>query len=393
MPKVVRIINRFNLGGPTYNVAYLSKFLAPKYQTVLLGGMKDDSEASSDYIINSLELKPQIIASMRRSINPINDWDAFREIVKVIKAEKPDIVHTHAAKSGALGRMAAFSCKVPVVAHTFHGNVFHSYFGKTKTSVFKSIERQLANRSTAIVAISKKQKEELVNVHKIAPEDKVKIIPLGFDLDRFNTDKEAKRESFRMHYALEADEIAIGIIGRLVPVKNHDLFLESLQYVAERTNKKIRGFIIGDGEKRLELMDKAANLGLIHPDDPKKHLVTFTSWIKEADWALAGLDILCMTSFNEGTPVSLIEAQAAGKPIVSTNVGGIEDITLIGQTSLLAELDDKEGFCKQLHKLVEDDQMRSNFGVSGWDFVKDKFHYSRLVRDMDNLYQSLLNKA
>ena len=128
------------------------------------------------------------------------------------------------------------------------------------------------------------------------------------------------------------------------------------------------------------------------PSEPHRHLVTFTSWIKEADWALAGLDILCMTSFNEGTPVSLIEAQASGKPIVSTNVGGIEDITLIGQTTLLAELEDKEGFCNQLLKLVEDAQLRQDFGKAGWDFVKDKFHYSRLVRDMDQLYVSLLNR-
>ena len=392
MPKIIRIINRFNLGGPTYNVAYLSKYLEPRYQTLLIGGMKDDSEASSDFIIKSLGLEPKLIESMRRSINPVNDFDAYRAIVKIIKQEKPDIVHTHAAKSGALGRLAAFSCKVPVVAHTFHGNVFHSYFGKTKTSVFKSIERYLAERSTAIVAISKKQKEELVNVHKIAPEHKVKIVPLGFDLDKFNADKVAKRESFRKLYQLDNEEIAIGIIGRLVPVKNHSLFLEAIQFVAERTKQRIRGFIIVDGEKRQELMDEAANRGLMDPSEPHRHLVTFTSWIKEADWALAGLDILCMTSFNEGTPVSLIEAQASGKPIVSTNVGGIEDITLIGQTTLLAELEDKEGFCNQLLKLVEDAQLRQDFGKAGWDFVKDKFHYSRLVRDMDQLYVSLLNR-
>ena len=233
------------MGGPTYNVAYLSKYLEPRYQTLLIGGMKDDSEASSDFIIKSLGLEPKLIESIRRSINPVNDFDAYRAIVKIIKQEKPDIVHTHAAKSGALGRLAAFSCKVPVVAHTFHGNVFHSYFGKTKTSVFKSIERYLAERSTAIVAISKKQKEELVNVHKLAPEHKVKIVPLGFDLDKFNADKVAKRESFRKLYQLDNEEIAIGIIGRLVPVKNHSLFLEAIQFVAERTKQRIRGFIIG----------------------------------------------------------------------------------------------------------------------------------------------------
>jgi glycosyltransferase involved in cell wall biosynthesis len=393
MPKVLRIINRFNLGGPTYNVAYLTKYLAPEFETLLVGGTKDDTEASSDYIVKKLGIEPVIISSMKRSINPFNDYEAYREIKKIIKEFKPDIVHTHAAKAGTLGRLASFSSNVPVIVHTFHGHVFHSYFGSFKTAAFKSIERQLASRTTAIVAISDKQKEELANIHRIAPAEKIKVIPLGFDLDRFRDNMDAKRAAFRKQYCLDDDEVAIGIIGRLVPVKNHILFLKAIQYASKHTTKKIRAFIIGDGEEKQKIVDQAKGLGIAHVDgtpNTPKALLTFTSWIKDADWALAGLDILCLTSFNEGTPVSLIEAQAAGKPIVSTNVGGIENIVQNHKTALLSDLNDPQLYCEQLIKLIENPDLRQQLGIHGWEFVKEKFHFRRLTNDMQALYLSLL---
>src|ERR1019366_4191657 len=157
MFRVLRLINRFNLGGPTYNVTYLSKFLGPEFETKLVGGMKDASEASSEHIPEQYGLKPIIIEKMKRSINPANDIAAYNSIKKIIKEYKPHIVHTHASKAGFLGRMAAISCKVPVVLHTFHGHVFHSYFDNIQTAVYKNIERYLASKSTALIAISEKQ--------------------------------------------------------------------------------------------------------------------------------------------------------------------------------------------------------------------------------------------
>lgn len=395
MPKVLRIINRFNLGGPTYNVAYLTKYLAPEFEMLLVGGMKDETEASSDYILKKLGIDPVIIPSMRRSINPFNDYEAYSELKKIIREFKPDIVHTHAAKAGTLGRLAAFSCNVPIVVHTFHGHVFHSYFGSFSTAAFKTIERQLAKRTSAIVAISDKQKDELANIHHIAPAEKIKVISLGFDLDRFRDNMEQKRISFRKQFDLDEDEIAIGIIGRLVPVKNHALFLKSIQYVLKNTKKKVRAFIIGDGEERGNIIETAKELRLNYcegSENTPKVALTFTSWIRDADWALAGLDILCLTSFNEGTPVSLIEAQAAGKPIVSTNVGGIENIVLKDKTALLSELNDNRSFSENLLKLVESADLRQQFGSKGWAFVKEKFHYNRLISEMKALYHTLLVK-
>lgn len=395
MAKILRIINRFNLGGPTYNVAYLSKFMSPEFETLLVGGAKDESEESSDFIVENLGLKPIIVEEMMREINLKNDYAAYKKIKKIIQEFKPDIVHTHASKAGTLGRLAAFSCKVPIIIHTFHGHVFHSYFGKLKTIFYKNIERYLAKRSTAIIAISEKQKQELVDIYKICDAEKVHVIPLGFDLSKFQENLVEKRKTFRSKYNLDDDEIAISIIGRLVPVKNHALFLEGLKIISEKTSKKVRAFIIGDGESRIEIETKAKELNIPFTNVTKtneKVLLTFTSWIKEIDVALAGSDIIVLTSFNEGTPVSLIEAQASNKPIVSTNVGGIENVVIPNETALLCENNNLSEFSNQLLKLIENPDLRINMEQKGWIHVREKFHYTRLVSDMEKLYLQLLKK-
>ncbi len=308
---------------------------------------------------------------------------------------KPDIVHTHASKAGTLGRMAAFSCNVPVVVHTFHGHVFHSYFNKVKTTIFKNIERRLAKKSTCIIAISDIQKQELGLEHRIAPMDKIKVIPLGFDLSKFRYETEIKRFSFRQAYNIQDDEIAIGIVGRLVPVKNHELFLRALKIVLAKTTKKVKALVIGDGEDRDKIFNLCKDLNLEYCTDnftkATANLV-FTSWIKEIDHVNAGLDIVALSSFNEGTPVSLIEAQAANNPIVSTNVGGIENIVLNNKTGLLSELGDIDGYANNLLKIIEDKNLMKKMQEEGWEHVKEKFSHHRLVKDMSALYHELLKK-
>ncbi len=392
MPRILRIINRFNLGGPTYNAAYLTKYLAPEFETMLVGGMKDESEDSSEFILENLGIKPVIIPEMRRSVNPMNDYRAYRKIKKLIKSFRPDIVHTHASKAGALGRIAAYQCRVPVIIHTFHGHVFHSYFGNLKTEIYKNIERYLAKKSSAIIAISDKQKHELSGIHHICESEKIEVIPLGFDLNRFRENKETKRTEFRKKYLLEDDEVAVGIIGRIVPVKNHELFLRALRIVLEGTEKKIRAFIIGDGEDRLKTEQLARDLGIEFTSSPgkEKKTLAFTSWIKEIDVAMAGLDIVALTSLNEGTPVSLIEAQAAGKAIISTKAGGVENVVAEGITGFLAENNNVTDFAQKLIRLAENNSLRKEMQDNGWTYVETKFHYTRLVNDTRNLYNKLL---
>jgi len=396
MPKVLRIINRFNLWGPTYNVAYLSKYMAPEYETLLVGGMNDEHEACSDYIVNKLGLHTIKIPEMMREINGYNDVIAYQKIKEIIKRYKPDIVHTHASKAGFIGRRAAAKSNVPVIVHTFHGHIFHSYFNKQKTALFKKIEQNMASKSSTIVAISEIQKHELCDIHKIAPADKFRVIPLGFDLDRFQENYVQKRIDFRKKYSIDDDEIAISIVGRLVPVKNHPLFINAIAKTKEKTNRKIKALVVGDGELRRELLELACSKGLKCSTPEKEDMnadIIFTSWIQDADTVFAGSDITALTSFNEGTPVSLIEAQAANTPIVTTNVGGIEDVVLKGTTALLAENNNIDDFTEKLLKVIENDELRKDMSNHGWEFVRSKFHYSRLVADMKDLYDELLNKV
>ena len=391
MPRVLRIINRLNIGGPTYNAAYLSKYLSKDFETLLVAGEKDETEDSSQFILHELGLKPIIIPEMKREINLKNDRIAYQKIKEIIADFKPDIVHTHASKAGALGRLAAHKMKVPVILHTFHGHVFHSYFGKVKTSIYKTIERNLARKSTKIIAVSAIQKKELSITHNIAKPNKIEVIPLGFDLNKFKENQEEKRTSFRQKWLIEDDEIAIGIIGRLVPIKNHHFFLNVVKKISELTTKKVRFVIIGDGELRGELENYCKQLKIVFSTEKnvRSTLLTFTSWITDIDVALAGLDIVALTSKNEGTPVSLIEAQAAGKPIVTVNVGGIENIVIPNETALLSNINDEQLFTENMLSLIEDEKKRIAFSQKG-EHVFKSFHYDRLVSDMGKLYLQLL---
>lgn len=390
MPRVLRIINRFNLGGITYNVSYLSKYLPDEYETLLIGGPEEDGEESSLFIPESLGLKPIIVTELKRSINPLSDYYAYKKIKKIIKEFKPDIVHTHASKAGAIGRLAAYNCNVPVIIHTFHGHVFKGYFSGFKTTIFKIIERYLSKKSNAIVAISQIQKEELTSEYKVCDVKQTHVIKLGFDLKRFIERKEEKRKNFRTKYLLQENELAIGIIGRLAPIKNHYLFIDAIEHVLKNSKKKIKAFIIGDGETKNELIEYIKTKGLSFSTQPSPDkLFTFTSWIKEVDVALAGLDLVCLTSKNEGTPVSLIEAQAAGKYIVTTNVGGIKDI-LNPKCGLLSEADDAETYKKNLLNAVTDfEEISKTANVASEEVIRE-FSYTRLCKEMDELYKSLL---
>jgi len=395
MPKVLRIINRFNLGGPTFNACYLTKYLSPEFETLLIGGEKEEAEESSLFIAENLGLKPVIISELKRAIHPINDWKAYWKIRKLIREFKPDIVHTHAAKAGLIGRLAAKHEGVKVIVHTFHGHVFHSYFSGWQTELFKKLERYCASFSSKIITLSPAQLHELCEIHKIAPKEKFEIINLGFDLTRFTINQNEKRESFRKHFLLSENEIAIGIIGRLTSIKNHSFFLEAFALLKQKTNKKIKAFIIGDGEDKKIILEKCATLQLktceINNLNPNTDIV-LTSWIKDIDWANAGLDIVALTSLNEGTPVSLIEAQAAGKPIVSTRVGGIEDIVIENDNAFLIDNFDKNLFSEKLLFFTENEDERIKRGKKGKENVLQKFSYNRLVKDVAKLYNDLLNK-
>lgn len=388
MPKVLRIINRFNLGGPTYNATFLTRFLSDEFETLLIGGLPEEGESDSFHIPKEYGVEPMLIKELKRIPNFKTDRQAYKRIKKIIEEFKPDIVHTHASKAGALGRKAAFACNVPVVVHTYHGHVFHSYFSKWKTTLIKFIEKKLANKTTAIITISDTQKKEICEIHKIANSDKTYVIPLGFDLTKFNTNREEKRLNTREKFGLKDDEIAIAIIGRITKIKNHTFFLDVIEkLLLENSSLKIKVFIVGDGDLTATISQRVQSLNAKFGEK-----IFMTSWIFDIASFNPGMDIICLTSDNEGTPVSLIEAQASSVPIVTTDVGGIKDIVVDNTTGYIVPRNDLAQFSEKLKELVENKDKRESFSKNGWEFVKDKFHYTRLVNDVEMLYKKLLDK-
>ncbi len=393
MTKVLQIVNRLNLGGITYNAATIAAHLRPEFETMIVAGMKDESEESSEFMVLKLGLEPMYLPDMHREINLRSDYKAYKHLLKIIREFKPDVVHTHAAKAGLIGRLAAKRAGVKVIVHTFHGHVFHSYFGKLKTSFFINLERGLAWISSAIIAISENQKKELCETYKISSCKKIHLVELGYDLVPFQENPEVKRAKFREQYSIQPHQIAIGIIGRLVPIKNLKLFIEAFSITHQKYGDKTKAFIIGDGEQMAELQEFCETLGLTI-STPKNinesSSLVFTSWIHEIDIAMNGIDILTISSLNEGTPASLIEAQAAGKPIVATNVGGVSNIVLEGETALLVESGDIIGFSNALNQLLSNEQLRLKMSLKGPSYVLSRFHEKRLCKDISDLYAKLL---
>lgn len=387
MPKVLRIINRFNIGGPTYNATFLTKFISEDYETLLVGGLPEKDESDSLHILEDYGVKPLLIPEMKRIPNFRSDREAYRKIKQIIQEFQPDIVHTHAAKAGALGRKAAKACGVPIIVHTFHGHVFHSYFGKAKTLLYKVIERRLAKLSTGIIAISPIQKEELSSIHGICKPGKIKVIPLGFDLMKFRENLAEKRVETRTEWKLDTDEVAVAIVGRLAPIKNHHLFLDVIELLAEK-GVKARYFIVGDGQEKTSIEQRSKEI------ESKYGLkIELTSWIKDIATFNAGMDIICLSSDNEGTPVSLIEAQASGVPVISTDVGGVKDILDEGETGFIVPKKDAKAFAEKLQLLIENKEIRDKMSQNGWNFVRDKFHYTTLVKNMENYYTELIENS
>jgi len=394
MPKVLRILNRLAIGGPLLNASYLTKYMAPEFETMLVVGEKEDHEKDASFLTDGLGIQPVFIPEMGRSVDPRKDYMAYKKMKKLIADFKPDIVHSHSAKPGAIGRMAAKAMKVPVIVHTYHGHVFHSYFHPLKTKIFINIERKLGKKTDAIVAISQQQKKELTVDFNIAPENKFRVIPLGLDLDKFQANREEKRKAFRSSFGIGEDEVVLTITGRLVPIKNQVLFLEGIKHLLQNTRQTIKAFIVGDGESRTLLEEKARQLNIgfsTEKDSKHDQPLVFTSWRSDIDHINAGSDIIVLTSFNEGTPVSLIEAQAACKPVVSTRVGGIEDVVKDNETGLLSDINDVAAFCENLVRMTENKELRCKFGQAGEEYVTTRYSYRRLVADMSGLYHELLS--
>jgi len=384
--KILRIITRLNIGGPAIHATLLAKeFNDSEFKTVLLHGSVSAYEGGMEYITDLYNIKPLCITQLKREINPLKDFIAFCRIFKYIRKYKPDIVHTHTAKAGTLGRFAAILAGVPVKVHTFHGHVFHGYFDKRSTNFFIFIERLLAKFTDTIIAISPSQRDEIVEKYRITTTDKCHIVRLGFDLKKFLNATE-KKNMLRKKFNFKEDDILVGIIGRLAPIKNHKMFLDAVSYMNEHAEKdlinKTKFVIVGDGELKKELLAYSKNKGL-----EKK--VVFSEWVRDIEAAYADLDIVALTSINEGTPVSLIEAMTSRKPVVSTDVGGVRDA--VGEVGIAVKSGDYKAMGDKILELAASCEKRKELGKRGQELVKDKYSKKRLVAELRDLYKELLS--
>lgn len=374
-----------NIGGPARQAVLLSSELSKKnFDCVLLTGSLSENEGDMQYIAAESGIKPVVIPDVGREINFLNDVSAFFKIYNLIRKEKPHIVHTHTAKAGGIGRLAAKMCGVPVIIHTFHGHIFHSYFGPSKTNFFLAIERMLASFTDKIVAISEKQKDEIRRYLWLGAEDKLALIPLGFDLRRFLTDKD--ESALRSELDIPKDALVIGIVGRLTAIKDHAAFLKAAKEIkARNTGKVIKFVIVGGGELKDGLVKLARGLGL--KDD-----VIFTGWRKDIDALYRVMDIVALTSLNEGTPVSIIEALASARPVVVTDVGGVRDIVEDGKSGFVTKQGDTSSFADAATALLIDKDKREKFGIYGREYVFRKHSKDHLINSIMDLYYSELKR-
>ncbi len=384
--RLVRVIARLNIGGPAIQAIMLTRLLEPRgYRTRLVRGCEGPDEGSMDYLARELSVSPTLIDSMRREPG-LTDFKALWRLARILRADRPQIVHTHAAKAGTLGRIAALiafprASKRPVLIHTFHGHSLTGYFSSPAARLFRDIERWLARRTDGLVAVSAEVRDDLARL-RVADAERFTVIPLGVDLARFTDDSHRthRRAALRSQWGIKADERVVTLVARLVPIKRVDRFLRVAHLLAEYPG--VRFVVVGDGELREQLTasDEARELGA---------RLLWTGFRRDLPDVCFASDVMVLTSDNEGTPVSLIEAQAAAVPVVGTDVGGVRSAVQDGVTGLLTHPDDV-ALAAAVRTLLEDRALAARFGEAGREYALRSFTTERLVNDLDRLYRTLL---
>ncbi len=406
--KIVRIIARLNVGGPARHVVWLTEKLQnDEFESVLIAGTVPDGEEDMSYFAVEHGVKPIYIPELSRELS-LKDSISLYKIYRELRRHKPDIIHTHTAKAGTVGRIAAFlyrwvtfgtligKPRQVVVIHTFHGHVFHSYYGKLKTRIFILIEQILAKFATdKIVVITEQQFREINHDFSVGSAEQFEIIPLGIELKEPAGDSDS-RNVLRDEIGADVDDIVVGFVGRLTEIKDVPLLLNAVaayESSLDPQKPRVKVAIVGDGNVRNELEAISASLGLTS-------VVTFLGNRENISELLAGMDIVALTSKNEGTPLSLIEGMAAGKPVISTAVGGVVDLLgnrgeefdgfAVCERGISVDRATPECFSNGLIYLTKNEKVREGLGLHGRDFVQNKYSVDRLVRDIGTLYDSLV---
>jgi glycosyltransferase involved in cell wall biosynthesis len=379
--KVFRIITRLSVGGSSIHTILLTAHLNKEtFHSLLLKGSEGKDEGDLQDLLDRKQVDPVVLPQLKREISPKNDLMTFWKLYRWMCREKPDIVHTHSAKAGTLGRLAAKLAGVPVIIHTFHGHLFRGYFGSLKTRLVILTERLLSLISSKIIAVTQSQKEELFR-YKIAPWGKLVSIPLGLELD-FLQKVEADKGKLRTELGLAANCPLIGSIARLVPVKGHSYLLRAAKKVIAAVPES-RFLIVGDGMLRGELENQARSLGI-------EDNVIFCGFRRDLSKIYADLDVVVLTSLNEGLPVAVIEAMASQKPVVAYDVGGVKDLIESGVNGISLPFGEIDKLSESIVYLLRNPEERERLGHKGRHKVYPRLHYSRLVQDIEKLYSQLM---
>ena len=383
--KVLRVIARLNVGGPALHVAYLTAGLADRgYETTLVAGTIARGEESMAFVADAEGVHVETLDDLSRKISPVRDLRAMLRLAQLIRRERPTILHTHTAKAGAVGRIAALlagGARPPIVVHTFHGHVLRGYFGRITTFGFRTLERWLARTTTALIAVSPEVRDDLVALH-VAPASKFTVVRLGIDLGRRVDNDDAQRRESRRQMGLHEDAFVVGWVGRMTAVKRTESVVRALQKLVER-GVDAYAVLVGDGPDRERLERHAHELGVI-----KRCL--FLGYQVDVAPFYDAIDVLLLPSINEGTPVSVIESLAASRPVVATRVGGIPDVVRDGVDGFLVDSDDPDALAAPLAELAADPERRARMGEAGRARVVERYAVGRLVDDIDRLYRKLL---
>ena len=379
--RILRVIARLNVGGPAQHVLHLSRELDDRgYATTLVAGRVGEGEGSMEPLADQLDVHPVYIRSLQREISPLEDAAAVIELVRLIRRERPQILHTHTAKAGTIGRIAALlagSARPKVVVHTFHGHVLRGYFSPFKTVVFRLVERALARITDCLIAVSPEVREDLLRMH-LAPPGRVVVVRLGLDLERRVAAPEGTRDRVRAELGVSGDQVLVGWLGRMTEIKCVDDLLRAFA----RVDADAVLALVGDGPLRTGLEALAAELGIADR-------CRFIGYTDDVAPFYAACDVIALSSANEGTPVTIIEALAAGVPVVSTDVGGVRDVVADGRSGLLVPAGDVTALGAAIERLARDPELRRTLGSSGREVV-DRYSIPRLVDDLDLLYRELL---
>jgi glycosyltransferase involved in cell wall biosynthesis len=385
--RVLRVIARLNVGGPALHVSYLTKGLTERgYDTILVAGQVGGTEGSMEYASRELGVEPHFLTPLRRDISAWSDTAAVFKLRDLIRSFRPHIVHTHTAKAGAVGRTAAALARLsepPIVVHTFHGHVLRGYFGSAQTAVFREIERSLGRMTDRLIAVSPEVRDDLV-AERVAPLEKFEVIRLGLDLDRRATPDPAEAVALRTALGVPDQSLLIAWLGRMTEIKRVDDLLAAFATLrARRVDAHLA--LAGDGPLRLELERLARELGVAE----RTHFIGLQ---EEVAPLYGAADVVALTSRNEGTPVTLIEALAAGTPVVSTDVGGVRDVVRDGETGLLVEAGDTDAIASAFARLAAEPSLRRAFAEAGRADVRTRYSVDRLLGDVDDLYRRLLHE-